>query len=213
MTMSKPAGVQLRRWFTYLVVLLLFVNIAAVVGSIVIYTSVHSVAATYQPFALATTEIEKEIISAQRDMFEYLSELTDSPEKAISHLDILDRTLQRAKERAPGDKIKELEEIGRLAAKYRATIGQIPMLLQGSRDWSRVYELRASAIRFGGEVADRAATLAKWSNAEIEKRNGRSGLLTTVEMGTFVLVLGLSVVVLLALKHWWKRFQDLILGI
>jgi hypothetical protein len=212
--MSKPAGVQLSRWFTYMVLLLLFVNVAAVAGSILIYRSVHAIAAKYQPFFVATSAVEQHIISAQRDMFEYLSELTDSPEAALKQLDALSGSIEQARAVAPTPEAEAtLTEIKSLADRYRVAIEQLPAAMSGSRDWTRMKELGGTAARYGGEVAKKASDLASWAQAEIRGRNDTSSTITTLAMATFIVVLLASVGVILALLHWWKRFQDLILGI
>ncbi|TLN21306.1 hypothetical protein FDZ71_04030, partial [bacterium] len=69
---DRPAGVELRRWFTYMVALLIFVNVAAVAISIVINRAVKGVVAEYQPFAQAASEIERDVTAIQRDMYTYL---------------------------------------------------------------------------------------------------------------------------------------------
>lgn len=212
--MSKPAGVQLKRWFTYMVVLLLFVNIAAVAGSVVINLTVQGVASQYQPFAISTKEVEQHILAAQRDMFEYLSELSDSTSKAQAELDQLASAVDQAKKYAPDAKtVAALEEIKTLSQQYRTAISQLPSVMEGSRDWSQIEEIRSTAVGFGGQVEELAGAMARTAQAEIRDRNQVSAMLTTFSMWTFILVLVLSVVVLIALRHWWKRFQDLILGI
>ena len=213
--MSKPAGVQLSRWFTYMVLLLLFVNIAAVAGSIVIYTAVHDISSRYQPFAVATRSIESHIIAAQRDMFEYLSELSDSPDEALKNLDALSASIEEARAAAPGREAEaSLDEIKNLADRYRVAVQQLPSaMVGGNRDWARMRELGGTAARFGGEVDKRASDLAAWAQAEIRSRSATSAAITTGALAVFVVVLLASVGVILALRHWWKRFQDMILGI
>ena len=212
--MSKPAGVQLRRWFTYMVALLLFANLAAVTGGVLTYTSVHSVTDRYQPFAAAASASERFTLQAQRDMYEYLSELSDSNEIALKRIGQLLDSLDKAKLSAPNaEKENAVAEIKTLVERYRLAVEELPKALKGSRDWSRVEEIRRAAIQFGGEVVKRTGDLAAWSQDEIRYRNQTLAMLTTGAMVTFFVVLMLSVVVLLALRHWWTRFQDMLLGI
>lgn len=212
--MSKPAGVQLRRWFTYMVALLLFANIAAVSGGILTYSSVHSVTKLYQPFAKATGDVERFTLLAQRDMYEYLSELSDSNESTVKNIERLLAAIAEAKAAAPTPKeAAAVSDLKNLADQYRLAVEQLPSALKGSRDWGRVEEIRSTAIRFGTEVAKNASGLATWSQDEIRSRNQTLALLTTGALVTFVAVFLASIVVLLALKHWWTRFQDMILGI
>lgn len=212
--MSKPAGVELRRWFTYMVAVLLFVNVAAVSGGLLTYTSVRSVTEKYQPFAMATRKAETFTALAQRDMFEYLSELSDSTDPAIKKIEQLSESIAEAKATAPTeDQAAAIGEIELLVGQYKLAVEQLPKALQGSKDWSRVEEIKVTAIRIGGEVSKRTGDMASWAQDEIRARNQRLTYLTTGAMVTFMVVLLISIVVLLALKHWWTRFQDSILGI
>lgn len=212
--MSRPAGQELRRWFTYMVALLLFVNIAAVAGGVLTYSFVHSVTDKYQPFSAAAAAAEKYTVLAQRDMYEYLSELSESNDSTLKNIDQLFAALDRAAQFAPtAEKASALTEIRTMAGQYRLAVEQLPAALKGSRDWSRVEEIRSSARRIGGSVAASTSTMAAWSQDQIRERNQTLSVLTTGAMVTFFIVLVLSVIVLLALRHWWTRFQDTLLGL
>lgn len=212
--MEKPAGVQLRRWFTYMVALLLFANIAAVGGGVLTYNSVRKVTATYQPFAVAAGKAERFTVVAQRDMYEYLSELSESVDSTLKNIDNAIAAIEEARALAPSDdKAGALTELKTIAGQYRLAVEQLPNAMKGSRDWQRVEEIRRTAIRFGGEVAKRTRDLATWSQDEIRSRNQTLAMMTTGALATFVVVFLLSVFVLLALRHWWTRFQEMLLGI
>ena len=215
MSMEKPAaGVQLKRWFTFMVALLVFVNVAAVVCSIIIYTSVHTIAKRYQPFAAACNAAERYTILAQRDMYEYLSELSDSTKSTLRDIDLLIESMDEANKVAPGpEQEAALSEIKKLTGQYRLAVEQLPSVVSGSKDWGRMEEIRKTAVRYGGEVAKRTGDLSAWAQGEIRARNTTSAMITTVALVTFVVVMITSVVVLLILNHWWRRFQDMILGI
>lgn len=212
--MEKPAGVQLRRWFTYMVALLLFANIAAVGGGVLTYNSVRKVTSTYQPFAEAAGKAERFTVVAQRDMYEYLSELSESVDSTLKNIDNAVAAIEEARAAAPSDdKANALAELKTIAGQYRLAVEQLPNAMKGSRDWQRVEEIRRTAIRFGGEVAKRTSDLAAWSQDEIRSRNQTLATMTTGALATFVVVFLLSIFVLLALRHWWTRFQEMLLGI
>lgn len=212
--MEKPAGVQLRRWFTYMVALLIFANVAAVGGGVLTYIYVRSATMRYQPFADAAGSAEHFTVLAQRDMYEYLSELSDSNESTLKNIDRAISAIDEARAVAPSsDKEAALAELKTLAGQYRLAAEQLPNAMQGSRDWQRMEEIRRTAIRFGGEVAKRTGELANWSQGEIKSRNQTLTTMTFAALATFVVVFLLSVFVLLALRHWWTRFQETLLGI
>lgn len=211
---GSAAGVKLRLWFIRMVAILIFVNIAAVTGAVVTQYTVSKVSKVYQPFAATSRAAERYTILAQRDMYEYLSELSDSPKSTLANIDHMVEALNEAVQYAPTEAQENaLKELKTLAGQYRIAVEQLPNALSGSKDWGRVEEIRKTAIGYGGEAAKRAAALSSWAQDEIRDRNRAATTLSTVALIVFVAVMATSAVVLLALRHWWKEFQDMILGI
>jgi hypothetical protein len=212
--MSKPAGVELRRWFTYMVLLLIFVNIATVIGSVIIFKSVDSIVSTYQPFSVHTSEIEQHVILAQRGMYEYLSEMSDSTKATLANVDDLKASIKRAEKFAPGPSQKEsLKALDTLSSQYRMAIEQLPNAMEGSRDWSRVEEIRTTSVSYGEEAAKLASDLATEARKEINNRNATAQRVTTITLVVFIIVFFASFLVLLTLRHWWRTFQDTMMGL
>ena len=221
--MSKPAGVELRRWFTYLVILLIFVNIAAVGISVVINRAVQGVVADYQPFAIKAGEIEQDITSVQGDMYKYLytgagaknPDLADEQlNKILADMDKVLVKINEVKGIAPGEnEEKAMSEIGSRAEQYRNAIEGLSYAFGDTVNFNLLKELLHEANKSGEQVMDSAANLAKEATAEILSRNSRVAWLTSFAMYLFIGVMAASVIVLLALKHWWKLFQDVMLGI
>jgi ABC-type multidrug transport system fused ATPase/permease subunit len=212
--MGKPAGVQLKRWFIVMIVVLLLVSISSVLGAVLTRMTVLDVTEKYQPFQIATTQVEFEVVSAQRDMFEYISELSDTPDSALGHIDKLNEQISRAEALAPtADSKASLETLRTLAAQYRVAIEQLPSVMEGNRDWSRMEEMKSTAISYGDQAASLAAELSTWAQQKIQEKAAFSTFLTTAAMWGLIGLFIASMVVIAALVHWWKRFQDMMLGI
>ncbi len=212
--MGKPAGAQLKRWFNYLVLLLLVVNVSAVFGAVLTRITVLDVTDRYQPFQVATATVEMRVVSAQRDMFEYLSELSDSPDKALSQLDKLTGDIKTASLRAPENSVRpDLNELTALLGQYRTAIEQLPAIMEGERDWARLEEMSSTAIRYGDNAAKLASKLSVWAQAEIASAGRNTSLMTTIAMYGLIGLFAASLFVMMALKFHWKRFQDIMLGL
>jgi len=209
---AKPAAVQIRWWFSFLVVLLIVVDLAALAGSLGISRSVKIVAAEAEPLASATASIRHEILAAQRDLFRYLSEFSDDTSSALGHLSALGPHVEAARKAGSAEAGKELDSIEQAAERYRKVLELMPRTAEGSRDWSRLQEYSATAIELGNAVEERATRMAESAQAEIRRRSVASARVAAAATWAAVGVFVVSVGAVLALRHWWKQFEDVILG-
>jgi hypothetical protein len=220
---DRPAGVELRRWFTYLVALLIFVNITTVTISILINRAVHGVVAEYQPFAQASSEIEQHVTAVQRDMYTYLYTGAGAKNPALAEqqltaigveTDALLARIAKAREiTTESANLKSLDEIASKTQQYRNTIDALAYAIGDTVNFNLLTDLLTQANKSGEEVAESAAALQKAARQEIMARNSRASTLTSFAMWLFIVVMGASIGVLLALKHWWAKFQEIMLGI
>lgn len=211
--MSKPVGVQIQRCFALLVGLILVVCIVAVTGSTVIFRSVRVVVDEAVPLADRTESLKHEILAAQQGLFRYLAEFSDDTSEVLRHLDRLAEVLAETDRLAASPQVREdLETIKTSAERYRKVVQLLPGTVSGSRDWSRLQEYSATAVALGTAVEEGATRLAESAQAEIQQRSGDSARIANAAMWISVAVFALSMVVILALRHWWKQFQELLLG-
>ncbi|MHB8766063.1 MAG: hypothetical protein ACYDA8_17240 [Deferrisomatales bacterium] len=212
--MSKPAGLLIRRWFVLLVALLLGVDLMALAGSLAISRSVRVVVEEAEPLALASASVRHAILGAQKELFRYLAEFSDDPRASLAHLDQLNLHLAQARAVAGSPEVAaELAAIEHSAEQYRKVIETFPAPAEGSRDWSRLQEYSATAVRLGGAVEDRATQLVEAAQAEIRRRATEAERVASWARWAAVGILTASVLVVAALLHWWRRFQELMLGI
>ncbi len=212
--MARPAGVQIRRWFFFLVVLLVGTNGGVLVGSWMVERSVTDAVERARPVVEVTGEIRAEILAAQREMFRYLAEFADDVAPALRHLDRLSQQVARART-LPGTQAlaKDLDAMDTDVRRYRKVLELLPGTTGGARDWARIQEYGATAVRLGAEVGRRAEKIAVDALATI-RRQGKAAVGVArwarwAALGT----LGVSLVTVFALARWWRRFQDLILGL
>jgi len=211
---AKPPAIQIRWWLTFLVLLLAVVDLTALAGSFVISRSVRIVAAQAEPMAFATAAIRHEILAAQRDLFRYLSEFADDTAPALGHLTALQPYIAAARQvvGAEGDAAEELDAIQESAERYRKVLELMPRSVEGSRDWSRLQEYSSAAVELGNAVEERASRLAEAAQADIQHRSGAADRIARTAMWVTAGVFALSIVAILILRHWWQRFEDVILG-
>ncbi len=212
--MSRPAGVQIRRWFLLLVGLLLVTNVGALAASWLVERSVRSATEKAQPLLGATVAIRAEILAAQRDLFRYLAEFTPDVAPALSRLDNLEKLLEQARGLPGAEGFRpELDEIGRAADRYRKVLEILPRTVEGARDWNRIEEYGTMAVRLGTEVEKRADRLASLALARIRSNGEAAARLATWVRWASLGGLGVGLLTILALVRWWRRFQDMILGL
>ena len=212
--MSRPAGVQIRRWFLLLVGLLLVTNAGALTASWLVGRSVRAATEEAQPLLGATVAIRAEILAAQRDLFRYLAELAPDVAPALSRLDNLGKLLERARGlHGAGGFRAELDEIARAAERYRKVLEILPRSVEGARDWNRIEEYGTMAVRLGTEVEKRADRLASLALERIRSNGAAAARLATGVWWASLGALGVGVLTVLALVRWWHRFQDTILGL
>lgn len=211
--MSKPAGVQIRFWILFLGALLVLVDLTALTGSIVVTRSIRAVSERAAPVAATTAAIRLEIMAAQNELFRYLAEMADDTKRALTHLDALDRHLETTRTLDVADASREeLKSIQASADRYRKVLQLLPGTVAGVRDWARLQEYSETAIRLGLEVEQRVGQLADQAQQEIQDKNRNATRVAQAAMWGSVGVLSVSVLALLALRHWWKRFEDTLLG-
>ena len=211
--MSKPAGVQIRFWILFLGVLLILVDLAALTGSLLITRSIRVVSERAAPVAAITAAIRQEIMTAQNELFRYLAELTDDTTQAVAHLDALGRHLDsaRALDASPEERA-ELDTIQASTTRYRKVLELLPGTVKGARDWARLQEYSETAIRLGREVEQTVGQLADQAQQEILTKNRDATRVASAATWGSVGVLAVSLLALLALRHWWKQFEDTLLG-
>ncbi|MBI5014282.1 MAG: hypothetical protein HZB55_02175 [Deltaproteobacteria bacterium] len=211
--MGKPAGLQIRRWFGFLVTLLLVVNGLGLAGSIVISRSVRAVVEEAEPLANSTEFIQREILAAQRTLFQYLAEFSDAPTAALGHLDAVDQRVAVMRAAHPSPAVAaELDKILEGTDRYRKVLELLPRSSQGSRDWTRLQEYSSAAVNLGTAVEERASRLAQAAQEEIRRRRDDMATVAVAALWTSIAALTASALSVVALRHWWKRFQELILG-
>ncbi len=212
--MSLPAGVLIRRWFAAMVGLLLAVNGVALVSSVVIARSVRVVVTQTEPIALASAAVRQEILGAQKELFRYLAEFSDDTSRALAALDRLRDHLAEARAVATAPEVAtELAAIEKNAEQYRKVLEILPDTSQGSRDWNRLQEYSATAVSLGTEVEESASRLVAAAQEEIRERAGAALRAASWARWGAVATLAASLLVVFALHHWWRRFQELVLGI
>jgi hypothetical protein len=74
-------------------------------------------------------------------------------------------------------------------------------------------EMKSTAIAYGNEASALASDLSLWAQGKIKEKAAFSTFLTTCAMWGLIGLFITSIVVVIALVHWWKRFQDMMLGI
>ena len=212
--MGKPAGVQIYRWFAFLVGLLIAVNLVGLAGSFVISRSVRAVVEEAEPLATSTASIQSEILAAQRDLFQYLAEFSDDPSAAVNRLNALTAKVREVRKLSVPDEVSaELESIERSAEQYRKVLELLPRTVQGSRDWTRLQEYSAKAVELGKGVEERSRRLAEAAQQEIRRRSKKAASVARAATWIAVAALIASGLSVASLRHWWKRFQEVILGL
>jgi len=207
---AKPAGVQIKNWFSLMVGLLIAVNLAALIGSLIVSRSVGRVGSEAVPLANLTARMRFKILEAQRDMYQYLAEFSDSTKPALEHLEELSRLVDEVRLIDYSSGVAaELREIEDSAERYRKVLELMPSSNEGSRDWTRLREYSATAVEQGNEAARRAQRLAESAQAEIRDSNSASYKISTAAMLTSICVLIASCLITFALLRWWKKLQDI----
>lgn len=212
--MSLPAGVLIRRWFSAMVGLLIAVNAVALVSSIVIARSVRVVVNEAEPMALASAGVRQEILGAQKELFRYLAEFSNDTARALTHLDRLRAHLAEARAVASTPELAaELAAIEKNAEQYRKVLEILPGTAQGSRDWNRIQEYSKAAVDLGSAVEESASRLVATAQDQIRERAGAALRTAAWAQWGAVATLAASLLVVFSLHHWWRRFQELVLGI
>jgi hypothetical protein len=211
---SKPAGVQIRFWIWFLGALLLLVDLTALTGSLLVTRSIRAVSERAAPVAATTAAIRQEIMGAQNELFRYLAELSDDTSRAVARIDSLGQQLTTLRSLDGSDTALagELDTIRKSAEQYRKVLALLPGTVEGVRDWARLQEYSEAAIRLGLEVEQRVGRLADQAQKEILAKNRDATRVASAAMWGSVAVLTISLLALLALRHWWKRFEDTLLG-
>ncbi len=211
--MSKPAGVQIRFWILFLGALLILVDLTALTGSLLVTRSIRVVSERTAPVAATTAAIRQEIMAAQNELFRYLAELSDDTTGAVAHINTLGRHLDTTRALDVSvEVLAELDTIQASTTRYRKVLALLPGTVAGARDWARLQEYSETAIRLGLEVEQRVGRLADQAQQEILAKNRDATRVANAAMWGSVGVLSVSLLALLALRHWWKRFEDTLLG-
>jgi len=142
-----------------------------------------------------------------------LAQFSDAPTAALGHLAAIDRSVAeiRAHPRAAAV-ASELDKIQQSTDRYRKVLELLPRSEQGSRDWTRLQEYSSTAVSLGTAVEERASRLAQAAQEEIRRRRDDMAHVALAALWTSIAALTASGLSVVALRHWWKRFQELILG-
>lgn len=207
--MSKPAGVQIRRWFSFLVGLLLVVNVCALTGWLFVAHAIRTVVEEAEPLALSASTLQRELLAAHSELFQYLGDFTPSPDKSLAHLDAVVAVLGQLRENPLSRGIAlELDEMQLGTAQYRNVVEALLHTVPGSRGRLRIRACKAAA----GNLEGLAEKVVQAARREISQRSRSTERAAVAALWACVLASLASVVGIFALRHWWKRFQDQILG-
>jgi hypothetical protein len=166
-----------------------------------------------EPLANSTAFIQREILAAQRVLFQYLAEFSDAPTAALGHLDaVKGRVAEMRAHPLTAAVAAELDKIDKSTDQYRKVLELLPRSNQGSRDWTRLQEYSSAAVNLGNTVEDRASRLAQAAQEEIRRRRDDMAHVALATLWISIAALTASGLSVLALRHWWKRFEELILG-
>ena len=212
--MERPAGVQIYRWFVVLVALLVTVDVAALAGGFFVARSVRPMAAEAEPLAGAAMSIQSEILAAQRDLFGYFSEFAEDTAPALAHVDaLLARVVEARRIGTSPEVLAELESIDGSAQKYRKGLEFLPRGIQGARERGRLQEHGARAVELGVALEEGARRLASAARGEIRRKSSDATAAVRSAVWGSVGVLVATTLAIAVLRHCWKRFQDVILGL
>ena len=213
--MERPAGVQIYRWFVVLVALLVTVDVAALAGGFFVARSVRPIAAEAEPLAGAAMSIQSEILAAQRDLFGYFSEFAEDTAPALAHVDaLLDRVVEARRIGTSPEVLAALDSIDVSAQKYRKGLDLLPHGIQGARERGRLQEHGARAVvELGVALEEGARRLASAARGEIRRKSSDAAAAVRSAVWGSVGVLVASTLAIAVLRHCWKRFQDVILGL
>lgn len=215
--MSKPAGVQIKRWFLTLVLLLLVVNIISVASLYVVYTKIDDIKAAYQPVMNSSSIINENIMTAQLDLYKYLSDYQDNLSPVYASTGNLTKELKEINrivvEKSITLDVNQLNEILDSTQRFEKAIKQLETVNEksGTVDWDKVNELRRSAVESGTEAFNKAKAVNNDVNLLITKHNIRVTLIALIVVCVLFIFLIVSVIIMIQLLYWWRKFEDLIL--
>ncbi len=215
--MAKPAGVQIKRWFMILIILLITVNIISVLSFFVVYSKINEIKAAYQPIVKSSAAINSKILSAQIDLYKYLSEYQDDlgsvyikTKGLTNELKNINSIVKEANIKALD--VKLLDGVLESTEKFESAIKRLDSIdEQGVVDWDRVNELRDYAATMGTEASIKIESVNNEINLLITNHNIRVTLIALIVVCILFAFLILSFVIMIQLHYWWKKFEDLIL--
>lgn len=215
--MEKPAGVQIKTWFLTLVFLLLLVNIISVVSLFIVYGKIDDIKGVYQPIVKSSALINEKIMSAQINLYEYLSEYRSDLEPVFVKTDDLAKELKKIKTLAEEKKIasfdlKLIDGILEATQSFEKAIKRLEETeKEGAVDWERINALRNYAVDMGKETFNKAASVSNDINLVITNHNIRVTLIALIVVCILFAFLIITVIIMIQLHYWWRRFEDLIL--
>jgi hypothetical protein len=215
--MGKPAGVQIKRWFLTLALLLLVVNSIAVISLFLVYGYVNDIKAVYQPIVKSSSTINEKIMAAQIDLYKYLSEYQKDLGTVFSKTKELQNEIEKIKSLVKENEIKSID-VSMLDGTFESTkrfekaISQLKKVEeQEFVDWEKVNDLRNYAMDIGNETLNNAARVANEINLLITKQNIHVTLVTLIVVCTLFVFFVISIIIMIQLNYWWRHFEDLIL--
>jgi hypothetical protein len=211
---GKPAGVQVQRWFVSLVVLLLCSQLLALAGSIALARSAKDALSGGDPDPLMAAAFHSDVLAAQRDLFQYLAYGSETPAAALSQLEQVQKGLESLRrsglQRGSETEFATMEESAR---EYRKLLDR--WLQSGQRTGAGETSPAdgANALEIGRALEERARRLSEAVQAEVRQKNLWSLRLASGALWTtFGLIAG-SALSVAALVRWWRRFQEVALGV
>jgi len=215
--MGKPAGVQIKRWLLTLALLLMVVNTISVVSLFLVYNYVNDIKSAYQPIVKSSATINEKILSAQIDLYKYLSEY----QKNLDHVYINTSELKTEVKKIYN--IVEEEDISAInvtlltgtiesTQRFEKAIKRLQETENKETiDWEKINALRNYAMEMGTETLNNATRVNNEINLLITKHNIHVTLVALIVVCTLFIFLVLSIIVMIQLHYWWRHFEDLIL--
>ena len=215
--MGKPAGVQIKRWLLILVAMLLIVNVISVVSLFLVYSYVNDIKSAYQPIANSSATINEKIMGAQVDLLKYLSEYQDNLSPVFNKTEELKKEINKighlVKDNDIGEKyLVSLNETLESTVRFEKAIRKLKETEKGAQvDWEKRDSLRRLAMDMATETQINATRMSNAVNILSRKQNIHVTMVTLGVVSTLFVFFIISIMIMIQLHYWWRKFEDLIL--
>ncbi len=216
--MTKPAGVQIKRWFVTLVILLSIVNLISVVSLFIVYNRIDEIKSAYQPIVKSSSVINARIMSAETDLYKYLAEYQNNLSSVYNKTNALIIELNRIKNIINEYNLQDSMDMNLLEGIIVSTETFVEaikrlesMKKQEKKNWELIDDLNNEAMEMGAETLRKAAIVSSKANLLINKHNIKVRKIALTVVSILFVFLIVSVIIMVQLLHWWRTFEDLIL--